>query len=135
MYHGEAKSRLFPVQGNVLAALLFRLHFPLLVNHLLTDDLTIIMQGALEQRLLDNIKNLQCQAKIVLKELMNFSENFLLPVTVAKTKAMLVHNAVNVSKPEIKYKEVPIEYVINFKCIDDRLQKVKKSYCGVRKIF
>ena len=161
VYHCAAKSRLFSVQvgapqGSVLAALLFRLHlhflpvhFPLSVNHLFADDLTIIMKEASKKRLSDNIKDLQCQAKIVLKELENFSENYLLPVNVAKTKAMLVHNAINVSKPEIEYKGVPIEYVTNFKClgvhigtklgwskfIDERLQKVKKSYCGLRKIF
>ena len=62
---------------------------------------------------------------------------------------MLVHNAVAVPKPEIEYKGVPIEYVTNFKClgvhigtklgwgkfIDDRLKKVRQSYCGLRKIF
>jgi len=84
-----------------------------------------------------------------LKILEEFSDNYILPVNVAKTKAMLVHNAVNVSKPEIEYKGIQIEYVINLKClgvhigaklgwgkfIEDRLQKVRKSYNGLRKIF
>jgi hypothetical protein len=159
--HGKAKSRLFSIsvrarQGSVLAALLFRLHvhflplhFPQIVNHLFADDLTLIIKGALEKRLMDNIRYLRVQAKEVLKILESFSENYLLPVNVAKTKAMLVHNAVVVSKPEIEYKGVPIEYVTNFKClgvhigtklgwgkfIDDRLKKVRQSYNGLRKIF
>jgi hypothetical protein len=160
--YGEAKSRLFSIsvgapQGSVLAALLFRLHvhflphhFPQIVNHLFADDLTLIIKGALEKRLSHNIKYLQYQAKAVLKGLESFSDNYLLPVNVTKTKAMLVHNAaVVVSKPEIEYKGVPIEYVSNFKClgvhigtklgwgkfIDDRLKKVRQSYGGLRKIF
>jgi len=159
--HGEAKSRLFPIlvgapQGSVLAALLFRLHvhflplyFPQIVNHLFADDLTLIIKGALEKRLSDNTNYIGIQAKEILKALESFSDNYLLPVNVAKTKAMLVHKAVTISKPEIQYKGVPIEYVTNFKClgvhigtklgwgkfIEDRLQKVKQSYCGLKRIF
>jgi hypothetical protein len=159
--HGEAKSRSFPIavgapQGSVLAALLFRLHvhflpshFPQIVNHLFADDLTLIIKGALEKRLFENIEYLRFQAKAVLEGLERFSDNYLLPVNVVKTKAMLVHSAVVVPKPEIKYKGVPIEYVTTFKClgvhigtklgwgkfIDDRLKKVRQSYCGLRKIF
>lgn len=112
--HSEAKPRLFPIkvdapQGSVLAAFLFRLHlhflplhFPQTVNHLFADDLTIIMNGALERGLLENTKCLQSQARVVLRELEHFSENYLLPVNVTKTKAMIVHNAVNVPKPVIE---------------------------------
>ena len=121
----------------------------ILGSHLFADDLTIIMNGALEKGLFDNTKCLQSQAKVVLSELEHFSENYLLPVNVTKTKAMIVHNAVNVPKPVIEYKGIQIEYVTNFKClgvhigtklgwgefIDDRIQKVKKSYCGLKKIF
>jgi hypothetical protein len=62
---------------------------------------------------------------------------------------MIVHSAVAVSKPEIKYKEVKIEYVTSFKClvvelgtnlgtgknIASRLKKVKSSYCALKKDF
>jgi hypothetical protein len=69
--YGEAKSRLFSIsvgapQRSVLAALLFRLHvhflplhFPQIVNHLFADDLTLIIKGALEKRLGENIKYIQ----------------------------------------------------------------------------
>ncbi len=159
--HGEAKSRLFPIligapQGSVLAALLFRLHvhflplhFPQIVSHLFADDLTLIMKSESEKCLSDNIEYLQSQAKTVLNILEKFSDNYILPVNVAKTKSMLVHNTVNVSKPEIEYKGIQIEYLINLKCLgvhigaklgwekflEDRLQKVRKSYNGLRKIF
>jgi hypothetical protein len=159
--HGDANSKLFPVlvgapQGSVLAALLFRLHihflpsyFPQIVCHLFADDLTMIIKGALEMRLSANIKYLESQAKRVLKSLENFSDNHILPVNVSKTKAMLVHSAVNVSKPDIKYKDVKIEYVTSFKClgielgtklgmgnnIANSLKKVRGSFCALRKIF
>jgi len=106
------------------------------------NDCLYLLDGRFE-----NLHTLQ--AKTVLKVLKSFSDNYLLPVNVAKTKAMLVYNAVGVSKPKIEYKGVPIEYVTNFKClgvhigtklgwgkfIDDRLKKVRQSYCGLRKIF
>ncbi len=158
---GDAKSRFFSLlvgapQGSVLAALLFPLHIQFLpfyflqiMCHLFADDLTIIIKGALEMRLSANIKNLESQAKRVLKSLEKFSDDHILPVNVSKTKAMIVHSAVAVSKPEIKYKEVKIEYVTSFKClvvelgtklgtgknIASRLKKVKSSYCALKKIF
>jgi hypothetical protein len=159
--HGDAKSRLFSVlvgapQGSVLAALLFRLHIQFLPSyflqimcHLFVDDLTIIIKGALEIRLSVNIKYSEAQAKGVLKSLEKFSDDHILPINVSKTKAMIVHSAVVCSKPEIKYKEVNIEYVTSFKFlgveigtklgmgknIASRLKKVKSSYCALKKIF
>ncbi|CAF3248530.1 unnamed protein product [Rotaria socialis] len=115
--HGESESRLFPIligapQGSVLAALLFRLHvhflplhFPRTVNHLFADDLTIVVKGALKERLSDNIKYVQNRAKVALQALENFSDNYLLPVNVTKTKAMLVHNVVHATKPELEDKK------------------------------
>jgi hypothetical protein len=61
---------------------------------------------------------------------------------------MLAHNAVSVLKQKFMYKGITIEYVINFKClgvhigtkfgwgtfIDDRIQKMKQSYNGFKKI-
>ena len=159
--HGDARSRLFPIlvgapQGSILAAVLFRLHvhflpmhFPQTVSHLFADDLTLIIKSSLENRLTENIEYLQYHAKIVLSSLEKFSDNYILPVNVVKTKAMIVHNAVIKSKPEIEYKGIQIEYVTNFKClgvyisaklgwgkfIEDRIQKVRNSYNCLRKIY
>jgi Reverse transcriptase (RNA-dependent DNA polymerase) len=159
--HGNAKSRSFSIsigapQGSVLAALLFRLHIHYLpshflqtVCHLFADDLTIIIKGGLEMRLSANIKYLESQARVVLKALETFSDNHILAVNVSKTKAMIVHSAVDVQKPVIKYKDVNIEYVTSFKClgveigtklgmgknIEIRLKKVRSSYCALRQIF
>ena len=157
---GEAKSRSFPVrvgapQGSVLAALLFRLHihflplhFPQIDCHLFADDLTMIIKGGLESKLSVNVRCLEAQAKIVLNSLERFSDDHLLPVNQSKTKAMLVHSAVSVPKPKVKYKGKDIEFVTSFKClgveigtklgmgknIDTRLRKVRSSYRALRQI-
>jgi hypothetical protein len=159
--HREAKSRLFPIsigapQTSVLTPLLFRLHihflplyFPQIVSHLFAGDLTLITKGALGKLLSENIDFLQFQANAPMKELEEFSDNYLPPGNVAKTKAMLVNSVVKISKPKFEYKRVPIEFIIIFKCvgvhigaksgwskfIDDRLKKVRQSYGELRKIF
>jgi hypothetical protein len=156
---GDGKSRIFKVavgapQGSVLAALLFRLHicflpsyFPQITCHLFADDLTMLAKGIIEKRLSDNLKYVQDQATIVLKSLEKFAEDHILPVNVNKTKAMLVHSAVAVEKPEILYQHNKIDYVKRFKClgieigtklglgkhIEDRLKKVKKQLLGIKK--
>ena len=143
-------------QGSVLAALLFRLHihflvpyFPQITCHLFADDLAIVIYGAIEKRLSDNIRYIQEQANMILKSLEKFSDNHILPVIIKKTKAMLVHSAMNVEKSDIYYENVKIEYVQKFKYlgvelgtklglgnyIDDRLKKVRNSYCALRKIY
>ncbi|CAM2696705.1 unnamed protein product [Rotaria socialis] len=159
--HGDAKSRIFNIsvgapQGSVLAALLFRLHvfflpsyFPQITCHLFADDLTMTINGAIERKLTDNLIYVQDQAKVVLKSLEKFADDHILPVNIEKTKAMLIHSAVKVEKPEIFYKNHKIEYVKFFKClgveigtklglgkhIDNRLKKVKTSYVVLRKIY
>ncbi|CAF4589508.1 unnamed protein product [Didymodactylos carnosus] len=107
--HGGAESRIFRIfvgapQGSVLAALLFRLHihflpyyFAQITSHLFADDLTMVIKGALEMKLSDNIKFLQRQAKSVLKGLEKLADDHILPVNVAKTEAMLVHSVVATS--------------------------------------
>ena len=156
--HGDASSEKFRVyvgapQGSVLAALLFRLHihfllsyFPQITCHLYADDLSMVIYGAIEKRLSDNIRHIQNQANKILISLEKFSDNHILPVNKKRTKAMLVHSAVNVEKPDIYYKNVKIEHVQKFKYLgvelgtklglgnytDDRLKKVRNSYCASR---
>ena len=72
--HGDAESRVIRIflgapQGSVLAALLFRIHihflpgyFAQIVSHLFADDLTIVIKGALEKRLSDNMKYIEKRA-------------------------------------------------------------------------
>lgn len=127
--HGNTTSTSFSIsvgasQGHVLTALLFRLHMHYLpshflhtVCHLFADDLIIIIKGVLEMRLSANIKYLESQARVVLKSSETFSNNHILPVNVSKTKAIIVHSAVDVQKPVIKYKDVNIGYVTSFKCL------------------
>jgi hypothetical protein len=109
----------------------------------------MLVKGTIERRLSDNIKYVQDQATVVLKSLEKFAEDHILPVNVNKTKAMLVHSAVAVEKPEIMYQYNKIDYVKRFKClgieigtklglgkhIEDRLKKVKNSYSALRKIY
>ncbi|CAF1060819.1 unnamed protein product [Didymodactylos carnosus] len=125
--HGDAESLLFQMfvgapQGSVLADLLFRLHIHFLpsyfaqaLSHLYADDLTIILKGALEKRLSENIKYLESPTKVVLEALEKFADDHILPVNVDKTKAMLVHNAVATDKSRIEYKNSSTEYVTSFK--------------------
>jgi hypothetical protein len=111
--HGESKSRLFSIlvgapQGSVLAAVLFRLHMHFLpqyfsptVNHLFADDPTIIIKGALEKCLSENIKYIQYQAENVMSSLESFLENYLLPVNVAKNKSYVSSQCSECVKTEI----------------------------------
>ncbi|CAF4641276.1 unnamed protein product, partial [Didymodactylos carnosus] len=97
--HGSKQSRLIKIltgapQGSALAALLFRIHvhflpsyFPQILSHLFADDLTMIIKGALEKRLSDNIKYIETQAKVVLKALEKFSDDHILPVNISKTRS------------------------------------------------
>ncbi|CAF4375739.1 unnamed protein product, partial [Rotaria magnacalcarata] len=127
MSHGDMKSKIFSIsvgapQGSVLAALLFRLHvfflpsyFPEINCHLFADDLTMVIKGAMEKKLSDNLIYIQNQAKIVLQSLEKFAYEHNLPVNTKKTKAMLIHSTVAVEKPELFYKNVKIEYVKTYK--------------------
>ncbi|CAF1681552.1 unnamed protein product [Rotaria magnacalcarata] len=159
--HGDAESRPIKTfvgapQGSTLSALLFRLHifflpsyFPHIVSHLYADDLTLVIKGALEKKLSDNITYLEEQAKHTMLTLAKFADDHILPVNIEKTKIMLVHSAVAPLRPRVEYKNIQIEYVNNFKClgvdvgtklgwskhIDNRLKKARSSYCALRKIF
>ncbi|CAF3326573.1 unnamed protein product [Rotaria socialis] len=81
--HEDATSRVIRIflgapQGSVLAALLFRIrihflpgYFNQIVSHSFADDLTIVIKGALEKRLSDNIEYLEKKAKKILNQLKN----------------------------------------------------------------
>ena len=125
--YGEENSRHIKMnvgapQGSVLAATLFRLHVHFLPSfffnisvHMFADDLALVFVGSLEKRFSLSIKDLEKQAEIVLKQLEKFSDDLLLPVNVAKTKALLVHSVVCPPIPSIEYKNQKIEYVKTFK--------------------
>ncbi len=95
-YHGESKLRSIKLfvgapQGSVLSATLFRIHIHFLPKyffrfcvHLFADDLALLLKGALEKKLSGNIIELEEQAKIAMKALSTFSENYLLPVNTKK---------------------------------------------------
>jgi hypothetical protein len=79
------------------------------------DDLAIVLAGSTEKRLSVNIIELEKRAELAMKQLETFSNNAILPVNVAKTKALLVHGAVAPQLPNVKYKQEKIEYVTSFK--------------------
>ena len=125
--YGEERSRCIKMnvgapQGSVLAATLFRLHVHFLPTfffdvavHMFADDLAIVLVGALEKRFSQNIFEIENRANIVLQQLEKFSDDILLPVNIAKTKALLVHSVVSSPIPNIKYKNQKIEHVKSFK--------------------
>jgi hypothetical protein len=159
--YGDENSRTIKMevgapQGSVLAATLFRLHVHFLPSfffdlavHMFADDLAIVLVGSLEKRFSLNIIEIEKRAEIVMKQLEKFSDNFLLPVNVAKTKALLVHSVVSPQLPKVKYKQEKLEYVKTFKYlgvyistklgwgnyINERLKIIRKIYNGLRQIF
>jgi hypothetical protein len=155
---GEANSRIFKMnlgapQGSVLAATLLRLHIHFLPSylidctfHLFADDLAIVISGSLEKRFSLNINEIQEKANEVMNKLEKFSSDLLLPVNVAKTKAMLVHSVVSPTYPKIQCMNQNIEYVKTFKYlgayismklgwgifINERIRKIRKIYKALR---
>ena len=109
----------------------------------------MILKGGLERRLSSDVEYLQSQAKVVLKSLEKFSENYILPVNISKTKAMIIHTVVKVKRPVLKYEKKRIKYVSSFRClrveigtklgmgknIEARLKKVRSSYAAMRQLF
>jgi hypothetical protein len=124
---GEAISRSINIsvgalQGSVLATTLFRLHIHFLPSfflnltcHLFADDLAIIMSGALENRFSKNVFELEKQADVAMAILSKYAKDNILPVNVAKTKALLVHNVVAPPYPKVKYNGIKIDFVNRFK--------------------
>ena len=80
---------------------------------LFANDLVIILACSIENKFSENIKDLEQRAVSILKKLENFADDLLLPVNVAKTKAILVHNIVAPPYPRVSYKTEQIEYVKN----------------------
>ncbi|CAF1374937.1 unnamed protein product [Rotaria sordida] len=92
---------------------------------------------------------LEERARIVLKQLEEFAENTILPINIAKTKAILVHNVVVPKYPKLAYKSQPIEYVRKFKYlgiiittklgwglyISEKMKNVRKVYNGMKILF
>ncbi|CAF0861104.1 unnamed protein product [Didymodactylos carnosus] len=116
--------------------------------HLFADDLAIIIYGALEKRFSDNIQ-LEMQAKIALEILEKFADDMILPVTISKTKAMLVHNVVAPQLTVVEYKGIVIEFVLIFKYlgveiraklgwgiyIQSRVAIIRNVYAALRILF
>jgi hypothetical protein len=102
-----------------------------------------------EKRLSENIIELEKQAEIAMKALSNFSENYILPVNIKKTKAMLVHSAVAPGTPKVIYQNQPIEFVSFFKYlgveirtklgwgkyIKSRIIKIRNIYCALKQLY
>lgn len=143
-------------QGSVLAATLFRLHvhnlpeyFFNLMVHMFADDLAIVLVGSLEKRFSQNITELEIIAQKAMKQLETFSNEYLLPVNVNKTKALLVHSVVSPSLPRLTYKNEEIEFVKSFKYlgvhittklgwgkyIQDRVTTIRRIYKGLKLIL
>ena len=118
-------------------------------SHLFADDLALLLKGSLEKRLSQNITELEEQAKIAMKALSALSENYLLPVNVKKTKAMIIHSAVARSIPKIVFQNQPIEFVSCFKYlgveirtklgwgnyIKSRILKIRNTYIALKQIY
>ncbi len=109
-------------QGSVIAATLFRLHMHFLTSyfdnitvHLFADDVALILNGSLETKFSRNVIELEQRAAIVLKQLENFSKDMILPVNIAKTKAVLIHSIVAPEHPRLLFDSQEIEYVGRFK--------------------
>jgi hypothetical protein len=161
LHVGEAVSRPINMsvgapQGSVLAATLFRLHvhflpsfFMNLTCHLFADDLAIILSGELRNKFSRNIYELEKQAEIAMKILEKFANDYLLPVNINKTKALLIHNVVAPPYPKVKYKGIQIDFVKRFKYlgvdittklgwgiyIQNRISKIRKIYHALRVLF
>lgn len=158
---GEAVSRSIPIrlgtpQGSVLAATLFKIHvhflpsfFTNLTCHLFADDLAIVITSDIKKKYSENTLVLEEQAEKAMNVLEKFSDDYLLPVNIDKTKALLVHNVVAPPHPKIKYKNMKIEFVNRFKYlgvdittklgwgiyIQSRIKKTKNIYNALKIIF
>ena len=161
VHYGSERSREIPMavgapQGSVIAATLFRLHIHFLCKyiegelfHLFADDLVLIFPGSLEKKFSINIPELEARAAGGMSQLEKFSEDYLLPVNVAKTKAMLVHSVVSPLYPKVLLQSQPIDFVMKFKYlgvilttklgwglyIRDRLRTIRKIYGAMKCMF
>jgi hypothetical protein len=161
LHFGDARSRTIRMhvgapQGSVLAATLFRFHIYTLPSrlrafetHLFADDLAIQISSDIEKRLSLNIIESESRAEIAFGILERFAEDNILPVNGKKTKAMLIHTAVAPTKPRLKFKGQPIDYVNSFRYlgviistklgwgtfISERIRKIRNIYKGMKVAF
>ena len=84
-----------------------------------------------------------------MKQLEKFSDDFILPVNVSKTKVLLVHSVVSPPIPNLNYKGQKLNYVKSFKYlgiyistklgwgthIHKRLRTIRKIYKGLKIIY
>ncbi|CAF4560348.1 unnamed protein product, partial [Rotaria sp. Silwood2] len=111
--HGDEESRFLETcveapQGSTFAAFLFRLHifflpsyFSQIVSHLYADDLTLVIKGAVENKLSENITYLEEQAKSVMKTLEKFADNHILSANTGKKKIILIHSTIAPLSPHV----------------------------------
>ena len=143
-------------QGSVIAATLFRLHmhfvisyFDNIVIHLYADDLALILNGSLEKKFSQNVTELEQRAATVLKQLDCFSKDIILPVNVAKTKAVFIHSVVAPLYPKLWFNSQEIKFVDRFKYlgvyisvklgwdkyINERLKIITKVHTAMKTTF
>jgi hypothetical protein len=81
-----------------------------------------------------------------MQALSTFSENYLLPVNVKKTKAMLIHSAVAPSEPKVFFQNQPVEFLSCFRYlgveirtkldwgqyIKSRVIKIRNTYSALK---
>ena len=161
IHFGSEKLRTIPMkrgvpQGSVLAATLIRLYIHFLpdqlsgcITHLFADDMVMVLNGSLEKKFSTNILEVEAKADIFLNKLEKFSDDMILPVNVSKTKAMLIHNIVAPPYPQIRFKNIPIEFVkcykylgVNIsvklgweKYVNERLKTIRNIYNALRIIY
>jgi hypothetical protein len=107
------------------------------------------MSGTLENRFSKNVFELEKQADVAMAILSKYAKDNILPVNVAKTKALLVHNVVAPPYPKVKYNGTKINFVNRFKYlgidittkigwelyIQARIKKIRKIYHTLSIIF
>ncbi|CAF1147274.1 unnamed protein product [Rotaria magnacalcarata] len=116
IHYGNTVSRCIKLfvgtpQGSVLAATLFLLqihylpqYFLNMTTHLFADDLAIMIMGSIEKKFSQNILELEVQARLAMDILSKYSYDYILPVNIDKTNALLVRSVVAPQYPVITYR-------------------------------
>jgi hypothetical protein len=109
-------------QGSLIAATIFRLHghylpqyFTNMAIHLFADNLAINIIGSIEKKFSYNIAELALQASIARDIQSKCSYDYILPVSIDKTNALLVHSIVARQYPVITHRNTKIKFVKKFK--------------------
>ncbi|CAM4834808.1 unnamed protein product, partial [Rotaria magnacalcarata] len=143
-------------QGSVLAATLFLLHvhylpqyFTNMATHLFADDLAITIVGSIEKKFSHNINELEAQATRAMDILSKYSYDYILPVNIDNTNALLVHSVGAPQYPVITYRSTKIKFVKKFKYlsvqittkldwgdyISHRTRRIRNIYNALRILF